>query len=319
MRSALGWAISLALVVVILVRVDGAAALEALLSAAPLPVAVALGLVVLEVLLRARRWQILLGFERPVPYRSAATYLCIGYFANTLLPARLGDVARAYLTGRDLQIPRLATFGTILVERIADAGLIVLAVLGLSQLTPAASAFSGPALALLITGGLAGLMGLTLLLAWRSGRLQPPRLIARGLTLLDRIATGGRALRSPRRFAAVTILTIAAFAVAIVEFWVVAGAVGVPLGLFEAGIVMGVLALSTSVPAAPGSVGTYELAGVAIMTQLGADPALALAAVVLMHVIATLPPALAGLAAFVHLQLRVTDLRQITPMEPAPA
>jgi uncharacterized membrane protein YbhN (UPF0104 family) len=83
------------------------------------------------------------------------------------------------------------------------------------------------------------------------------------------------------------------------------------LTLAEVAIVMGALALSTSIHAAPGSLGTYELVGVAVLAPLGAAPAPALAAVVLMHVVATLPPALLGLAVFMRLHLRVIDLRVI--------
>ena len=65
-------------------------------------------------------------------------YLAIGYFANSMLPARLGDVARAYLAGRAFGISRLAVLGTIVVERLADGLFIlfVVAVLGLTVLAP---------------------------------------------------------------------------------------------------------------------------------------------------------------------------------------
>lgn len=321
LRSAIGWAISAALVAFVVVRVDGASALQALVTAAPVPMVVALALVVVEVLLRARRWQILLRFQhqRHVPYAIAARYLCVGYFANTLLPARLGDVARAYLTARDQGIPRLATFGTIVVERIADAGLIIVAVLVFAQSTASASTFSGPAVMLLLAGTVGAVAGVGSVVAWRTGLIRPPGPLARCFELVDRIAAGARALRSPRRSAVVGALTVSAFGVAILEFWMVAGGVGIRLSFVEAGIVMGVLALSTAVPAAPGSLGTYEVAGVAILTQLGAAPAPALAAVVLMHVIATLPPAIAGLVAFVRTQVSVADLRAGARMEPDPA
>jgi uncharacterized membrane protein YbhN (UPF0104 family) len=71
---------------------------------------------------------------------------------------------------------------------------------------------------------------------------------------------------------------------------------------------MGGLALSTSIPAAPGSIGTYEFVGLTILTALGVDPAVALAIVVLVHLVATLPVALAGLVAAWLLHFRVSDI-----------
>ena len=68
------------------------------------------------------------------------------------------------------------------------------------------------------------------------------------------------------------------------------------------------LALSTAIPAAPGSLGTYEFAGVTALGVLGIGPSQALAATVLIHVIATLPPALLGLVATLVLHVRIADI-----------
>ena len=76
----------------------------------------------------------------------------------------------------------------------------------------------------------------------------------------------------------------------------------------EWAFVLGVLALSTAIPAAPGSLGTYEFAGVTALGLLGIGSSQALAATVLIHVIATLPPALLGLAATLVLHVRIGDL-----------
>ena len=86
-------------------------------------------------------------------------------------------------------------------------------------------------------------------------------------------------------------------------------ALGLPLNPAEWALVLGVLALSTAIPAAPGSLGTYEFAGVTVLGILGIGPSQALAATVLIHVIAALPPALLGLGATLVLHLRVSDLQ----------
>ena len=312
-------AISLACIVLLVARIDLAGVGGALLAAAPAGIAVAVGLVCLEVALRARRWQTLLQVAGPVAYPRAVAYLCVGYFANSLLPARLGDLARAHLAGHRLGIGGLVTLGTIIIERLADAGTILGAVLVLGLLTPAAHDLVWPALLLLGIGTVTGGVTVGLLVGLRRlGRDLPP-VIRLPLSLLVRIAQGGAALRSPRSFAVVASLTIAAFLVAAAEYWVVSGAVGLRLTLVEAALVMGALALSTSIPAAPGSLGTYELVGLAVLMQLGAPPAAAVASVVLMHLIATLPPALVGLAAFWRLHLRLATFAPAIAPDLVPA
>jgi hypothetical protein len=98
---------------------------------------------------------------------------------------------------------------------------------------------------------------------------------------------------------------VVAFGVAVVAFAVVARSLGVVLSPAQTVLAMGAVALSMSIPAAPGSLGTYEFVGVAVLTSFGVSPELALATILLVHLIATLPPALAGLLAAWHLHFRV--------------
>jgi hypothetical protein len=88
----------------------------------------------------------------------------------------------------------------------------------------------------------------------------------------------------------------------------VAWAVGLHLTPLQAAFAMSWIALSTAIPAAPGSVGTYEFVGVSALTMLGQDPASALAAVILLHAIGTVPVAIVGLVTTWALHLRIWRL-----------
>ena len=103
-------------------------------------------------------------------------------------------------------------------------------------------------------------------------------------------------------------LTVVAFFVAAAALLVVADALGIELTPEQGVLVMGALALSTAIPAAPGSIGTYEFVGLTTLTGLGVAPDPAIALVLLVHLVATLPPALAGLVSTAILHLRVVDL-----------
>lgn len=70
--------------------------------------------------LRSWRWQYLLNPIQRVPVRHLFSALLIGYAANDILPAHLGEFLRAYLVGRKRNIPASATLATIVVERIVD-------------------------------------------------------------------------------------------------------------------------------------------------------------------------------------------------------
>lgn len=316
-RVLAGLAISLLFIVVTFARVDLGGVARTIGRATPGWLLVALLLGLAEVGVRAWRWQTLLAPFVRVPYRLSAAYLCIGYFANALLPVRLGDVARSYLAGSAFGAPRLAVLGTVLVERLAD-GLAVVAI----ALVLGFEVAQGHALALTaLWVGLVALIALGLMTAFvvvlprlRLGSLQPIEVIKPFLTQL---ALGGQSLRSASGSARLVVSTLLPLGIATGTLAAVAAAMGISLSPVQAGLAMAAIALSTAIPAAPSSVGTYEFVGLTILTALGVAPEPALAAVVILHVIGTLPVALAGLVLTWHYHVRVATLVQpevpITP------
>ena len=307
-RLLLGIVLSVAFLAVTVAGLDLALVGQIILAASPLGLVLALALVGLELSIRAYRWQALLGGIAPVPYRKAFGFLCIGYFANSMLPARLGDLARAYLAGNSFRIPRLATLGTVLVERVADGLTMVVAVIVASIFVPEAGAIRQTAIVLLLVG-LAGLLvaSLGLLAAHRLG-LDTTRLGSLLRDLLLRVLAGTRALRHPRGLAIVLATTFAGFVTAVSVLWTVGMAVGLELSAGQAALVSAGLALSLAIPAAPGSLGTYEFVGVSILVSIGYPPEASLAAIALVHVFVTLPAALLGLLAMWAYHMRVRTI-----------
>lgn len=69
---------------------------------------------------RAYRWRFMLLPVKRITTWSLFTSTAIGFMANNLLPARLGELVRAYVLGRRERISRTAAFATIVYERIVD-------------------------------------------------------------------------------------------------------------------------------------------------------------------------------------------------------
>jgi uncharacterized protein (TIRG00374 family) len=303
-----GLAISVTFLAITVSRVDLGETARALAKAAPAGVLLAIATNLVELTIRSERWRILLRPSANVPFRSAFAYLTIGYFANAILPARLGDPARAYLAGRSFGISSLTTLGTIVVERVSDALTILVVVLiaGIvvaprSELAGSAALLTGVALAGIAIAVVGGIIVLRLGLLDRG--------FGRSLrAVVARIGEGAAVLRRPRGAALILGLTILPFGVAVCTFGAVSWALGLPLDPIQWAFVIGVLALSTAIPAAPGSLGTYEFAGVTALAILGIGSSQALAATVLVHVIAALPPAVLGLAATLILHVRIADI-----------
>lgn len=71
--------------------------------------------------LRALRWGwILRPIKNKIGMDSLFSATMIGFMANNLLPARAGEVIRAYTLGRRESVSKISTFATIVIERMLD-------------------------------------------------------------------------------------------------------------------------------------------------------------------------------------------------------
>lgn len=74
----------------------------------------------LSYIFRVLRWRILLSHMEKISSGAAAGPLITGFFVNTLLPARVGELLRALLLSRKTSIPRASSFGTVVLARLFD-------------------------------------------------------------------------------------------------------------------------------------------------------------------------------------------------------
>jgi glycosyltransferase 2 family protein len=308
LRLLIGIAISAVFLGVTLVNVDLARAADAIGHAAPLGLAAALLIVLVDLCLRALRWHVLLlhvddATVRP-PYRLAFGYLTLGFAANFVLPARLGDVARAVLAADAFRAPRLSIFGTVLIERVSD-GLTFLVLAILSSLVVASTSalrnLTIYAVALVGIGLVAAAIGW---FAITRTALSSTR-VAQGVRgIIRRLSAGAGAFRQVASGGSFLLLTAMLATTATLVAWSVLQAVGVHVSPIQAVLFLSGIALSLAIPAAPGAIGTYEFVGVAIITGLGYTPEQGLATILLMRIITTFPPALIGLVSIWALHVR---------------
>ncbi len=81
--------------------------------------------------LRGYRWSILLrGIGAEVSIRDSTEIIFVSWLVNSVVPAKLGEVYRAWLLKINYPVSLSATFGTIFIERIFDIFAIVILGLG---------------------------------------------------------------------------------------------------------------------------------------------------------------------------------------------
>ena len=239
-----------------------------------------LGFVALMVLtllgfwLRAFRWRWMLNTPKPVSTAALFSATMIGFMANNLLPLRLGEFVRAWALGRSERLPKSTVFATVVVERAVDMvtliGLfgLVMVLHPIGQGTAASRLVRRGASTLLVVSLALTLVVVALerqpermrrLLAWLLAGL-PSRPRERGLAMLDEFLSGLLLFRDLPRLLWVLLLSLVMFGVYALcltaSMW--AFAISSP---WYAGLVMLVItAIGIMVPAAPGYIGTMNVA-----------------------------------------------------------
>ncbi len=225
--------------------------------------------------LRAFRWKLLLqnvgytrqnGIQLP-PFLRLVEIIYISFFANVVVPAKLGDLYRAYLLRQDIGVSTTRSFGTVLAERLLD--LIVLLLIFIAAVIVSLRAnMPAPIKSALIVALAVVVIGIMALFILRWRREQIAKLIpARFRDQYYHFQEG--TLGSFQRLPVLAGLTIGVWACEALRFFFIALALNLIGGniihILAASIVIGLgEALLTAVPTTGGGVGLVE-AGMTVM------------------------------------------------------
>src|SRR5213592_4542177 len=261
---------------------------------------------------RAIRWRLILrdGDGRPFPWMPLWHATTIGFMANNLLPARAGEVARAYVASRQLPVRFTTALGSIGVERVFDA----LVMLGLMAVAIAAPSF--PAHALVrgrslsaIAASTAALFAVLLLIAllvahrpapWlalfarMARRLLPAHVAERVVHGADGIVAGLAVLKSPARFAGVVLWSLVLWVKNAAAFAICFRAFGLDVPLEAALLLQGIIGFGVAVPSTPSFIGVFEAATLVTLQFYGVDSSLAVSYALTYHVTTFIPITLLG-------------------------
>lgn len=283
---------------------------RAITSASPTHLALAVAAYAAFFLVRAFRWKMLFSRSAPdVRLSSAAGITAVGWFANSVLPLKGGEVLRAALMAKREKVGLATSASTVALERVLDLlGLAVVAALGLLLVPQAAQLPGGLARAMAVvwTLPLMALAALALAVRYREATMRFTRRVCERLGkvgeklagFLDSVLAGLAALsQRPRLLLKLLPLTLVVSALQALVFMFLAIAFmpqTPPIVAFAGGAIF---LISFAFSITPGNVGTYEAAFVAVFVALGAATEVAIPAAILTHVVTTLTVAMfAGVA-----------------------
>ncbi len=307
-RSGLGILISAACIFLVLRGVDLDQTAQLLGDIQPDWLALAAVAGIGDLFFRALRWQCLIAPIHPVPLKRLSGYMLVGYLANNVLPARLGELVRSHYLGDREGISRSATLGTVVVERVVDTVVLV----GIGAAAILILHIRGVVASAILVGiALAGLLVVALAVALAAHKLPGAARAAeflgrwpRAFAIATRLRDGLRVAAMPRTVFVAGVLSVAAWGCTVLAVLAVGQALGVQLTVGEGALLAAGTNLATAIPSGPGYLGTFEYAGKTIAVAFGLPAARGLALALLMHVLTLAITSIGGLAALIRLGWR---------------
>jgi uncharacterized protein (TIRG00374 family) len=254
------------------------------------------------ILLKAVRWRYLFTRETRPAAGAVVSALLIGYFFNSVLPARAGEAARVLALNRRAGTSRAEAAATVVLERAYDIlCLLLLLFVAIPWLPSISWLHAAAVLGIIVATGLT--VAILILAFWE---VRPVHLVLRPLHRLpfiaserikhigDRIGEGLAGARQPRLVvAALTWTTIGWLAAALSTWFVMRG---FHLGLPFAAALLVVVATNVAqiLPSSPAAVGVFEAATLVALRPYDVSDSRALSYALVWHALNFFPYIVAG-------------------------
>ncbi len=277
----------------------------ALSHAKPMPIIIGFAIVIITVVLKAWRWQVMFIDPQQTPSFSASFWaLMLGQYVNLIVPfLRLGEIARVYALNRQSNIPMAQSIGTLVVEKVLDLFMLVLTMAMLLPFVILPEFIGQP-------GPMLWLLPLFSLLALYFFAFQTDKITRILYAVADRLADnwvqrplqwmisgleGFAALRSGRTSLILVSLSAAVAALSVLLPFVLFAAFDLQLTLVQAALIHVVVTIAITPPSTPGKIGVFNGVVALMLYSFGVtDDAAVISYSIVFYLVAIIPQILLG-------------------------
>lgn len=329
----IGVLISAGLLVFLFTRIDLALLWATIKSVKLYYLAATQVLVIFFFWIRAVRWRYLMEpVKKDIPVGSLFSSTMIGFMANNVLPARLGEFIRAYSLGRSEGVPNGAVFATIVVERLFDGlSVLLLLIAALAFMPPEVAGSAAGSMQKVGIGSLVFYVIIILTLGFFLYRPEFPARLAGALVgpfskkyaklasgLAGSFITGLGVVKSPRLLAYILFYTAIHWGGLPATVYLLFRAFGMDLGIYAAVFIFATSCIGVALPSTPGYVGTFHAAVMGGLVLLGVDSEKALGFAIVAHAANYIPVTLIGFYCLSREQLSLGALRKMEAAQAKP-
>jgi hypothetical protein len=275
-------------------------------------IGVALSVVFLNTAVKAWRWHALFYPARPKFWHLWEVFL-IGQVLGAVLPARMGELARAWLVGEGSDVERAHGLATIVLEKMADVLMLGLGYLGVMAWL-ALSASDLPSWLVAAIGPLSGLVLLSLLillllileevrmLTWVHWALRPlpGDWQARIEAFVVKLNQAMQVVRDVRVRTRVSIASLVIWSLGTLTNYIMFRAFRLAVPLPGALVLMVALMSGIVIPTLPGNLGVFPYLSMLVLSLFGVERAEGVAFGLALHGVVYLPLLVLGGLALLH-------------------
>ncbi|MEZ4866931.1 MAG: lysylphosphatidylglycerol synthase transmembrane domain-containing protein [Caldilineaceae bacterium] len=266
---------------------------------------------------RSWRWHYTLRHLKAIPLVRLFPLICIGYFGNNVYPFRAGEIVRSYVLKRQEDVAISSSLATVLIERVFD-GLVMLLFVFLALPFAPNLPQSYRNLVILLTVLLFLATAVFVWVAtqprfmdrcyqWVAEHLLPTPIRTRLDQFYSRFMAGLKSLSSGRDVLMIFATTVVVWLMETVKYWFVMHAFPFQVNFLVLMLMNGLVNLATTLPSAPGYIGTFDTPGIETLATFGVNRNLAASYTFTLHAALWLPVTLVGAYYFWRAQLHWTD------------
>lgn len=266
---------------------------------------------------RSWRWHYTLRHFRVIPIARLYPLVCIGYFGNNIYPFRAGEVLRSYVLRQKEGIPISSSLATVIIERVFDGLVMLLFVFLALPFAPALPPFYRNAVIgltslLLIATALFVWMAahprqMATFYQWSANHLLPAAIRPRIDDFYERFMAGLHSLSQASDVGMIFATSVVIWLLETIKYWFVMHAFEFEVSFLVLMLMNGLVNLATSLPSAPGYIGTFDTPGIEVLKQFGVPANVAAGYTFTLHAALWVPVTVVGAYYFWREQLRWSD------------
>lgn len=300
-KTGLAFAVTIILFIYLFHDIDFELFVDYLIKGDPKLIMLASALYLTSFLIRGMRWKILLSHLGSFKLKELTTLTITGYAVNNVLPVRIGEFTRAWITGKRNNVSRTSVLASIFVERIFD-GLTIALILSVTlffypfpQSVKTLAILASSLFALLFIFIMFGTFSDIPVKIMKYLESRSPKKISFVFDIADKFLKGASSLKSGKQVFFVTILSILTWTVELGVYLIISAAfdVNVP---FVAYLYMlcaanlGMLAAPT-----PGGLAVFQAAIVYALRSFSILYEKRMAVAIVLHMAQIIPVTIIGL------------------------